>query len=243
VVCGGAGGVAGRGGGGGAAAGGAGRGGGAAAGGGGGAGRGGGGAAAGGGAGRGGGAAAGGGGAGRGGGGGAAAGGGAGRGGGAAAGGAGRAGGGAAFGGALGLPSGPTSSLACATTIGASCACDGGAANCIVVRAVVANSTRRRLVMMVGVPGERLGNKGSCRRTFRHCNERLSIRPDCGGHKTQKHFIFQRRNALWAPLFIAHSGAGFKSWFHIVPFGNSGPPGLRSGSEPGKSVMPASVAG
>jgi len=82
-------------------------------------------------------------------------GGGAGRGGGGAAG-AGRAGG-AAFGcsfGCFGFPSGPSSSLACATTIGADCACDGAAANCMAVRAVVASSASRVFVMMIWVPRE-----------------------------------------------------------------------------------------
>ena len=68
---------------------------------------------------------------------------------------------GASFG--LGLPSGPTSVAACATTSGAGCACDEEAAKCIAIRAVVASSTRRRFVMMVWVPGEflttRSGNK------------------------------------------------------------------------------------
>src|SRR5487761_2007738 len=74
-------------------------------------------------------------------------------GGGGAAGGAGRAGGaalGGCLGGCLGLPSGPTSSLACAMTSGAVCACD----RCSAVRAVVASSKSRNLVMMVGVPGK-----------------------------------------------------------------------------------------
>jgi hypothetical protein len=62
--------------------------------------------------------------------------------------------GGAPFGGALGLPSGPTSSLAWATTSGADCACDAAVANCITVSAVVASSTRRRFIMMSGVPGK-----------------------------------------------------------------------------------------
>jgi hypothetical protein len=63
--------------------------------------------------------------------------------------------GGAPFGGCLGFPSGPSSSLACATTIGAVCACDAlELANCIAVRAVVASSTRRRFVMMIEVPGK-----------------------------------------------------------------------------------------
>jgi hypothetical protein len=124
---------------------------------------------------RGAGAAGGGGGAGRGGG---AAAGGAGRGG-AAAGGAGRAGGGAAFGGCLGFPS---SSLAWAMTSGALCACDGGAINCVAVRAVVASSTRRRFVMMVWVPGNFLARRrwqeGLATRS---CDQRISVRPDCGG--------------------------------------------------------------
>jgi hypothetical protein len=37
-------------------------------------------------------------------------------------------------------------------TSGAVCARDGGAINCIAVRAVVASSTRRRFVMMVWSP-------------------------------------------------------------------------------------------
>jgi hypothetical protein len=54
------------------------------------------------------------------------------------------------------LPSsGPVScGWACATTSGgALCACDAELANCIAVRAVVASSTKRRLVMMVNFPG------------------------------------------------------------------------------------------
>ena len=56
----------------------------------------------------------------------------------------------------LGLPSGPSSSFACATTSGAPCACDGEQASCIAVRAVVASSTRRSLVMMILVSGKTL---------------------------------------------------------------------------------------
>jgi len=55
----------------------------------------------------------------------------------------------------LGFPSGPSSSLACATTSGAVCACEADVASCVTVRAVVASSTRRRFVMM-GVPGKNL---------------------------------------------------------------------------------------
>ncbi len=74
-------------------------------------------------------------------------------------GGAGRAGGaafGCSLGGCFGFPSGPSSSLACATTIGADCACDGAAANCMAVRAVVASSASRVFVMMIRVPREML---------------------------------------------------------------------------------------
>jgi hypothetical protein len=182
-AAGGGGGVTGRGGGGGAAAGG---GGGAtrAGGGGGGAGRGGGAAAGGGGGGGaalgGAGGGGGGGGAGLGGGGAAAGGGGAGR---------GAAAGGAAVGGLLGLPSGPSSSLACATTIGASWAYDAGAANCIAVRAVVASSTRRRWVMLVGILEKILAAEQVCR-TLRHGDERLIIGPDCGGRKNANPIYF-----------------------------------------------------
>jgi hypothetical protein len=92
--------------------------------------------------------------------------------GGAAAGGAGRAGGGAPFGGCLGsclggclgFPSGPSSSLACATTSGAVCACDEVIPNCIAVRVVVASSNKRSFVMMVWVPGKFLaGSRGRSR--------------------------------------------------------------------------------
>jgi hypothetical protein len=65
----------------------------------------------------------------------------------------------------LGFPSGPTSP-ACATTIGAVCACDGAVAKCIAVKAVVASSARRSLVMMVGVPGKMFG-KNAWRTTTR----------------------------------------------------------------------------
>jgi hypothetical protein len=67
--------------------------------------------------------------------------------------GAGAAFGGAPLGGCFGFPSGPSSSLAWATTIGAVCACDAVLANCIIVKAVEASSTRRRCgVMMMEVP-------------------------------------------------------------------------------------------
>ena len=54
------------------------------------------------------------------------------------------------------LPSwrpGAPSSLACATTSGAVCACDAEVASCVAVKAVVASSRMRRFVMMSLVPG------------------------------------------------------------------------------------------
>jgi hypothetical protein len=101
---------------------------------------------------------------------------------GAAAGGAGFAG--AAFG--LGFPSGPSSSLACATTIGAVCACDGGMAKCIAVSAVVASSARRSLVMAFWVPGKILAT----RLATRSGDQRICVRPDCGGLERRSCFYF-----------------------------------------------------
>src|SRR5205085_11739433 len=101
------------------------------------------------------------------------------------AGGAGRAGGGAPFGGALGLPSGPSSSLACATTSDAVCACDAEIANCVTVRAVVASSTMRRFVMMFLIPGKDLGRNGIVLPSIRQVDQRLIIRPDCGGLQSE----------------------------------------------------------
>ena len=63
------------------------------------------------------------------------------------------AGGGAPFGGASFLAPGAPSSLACATTSGAVCACDAEVASCVAVKAVVASSRMRRFVMMSLVPG------------------------------------------------------------------------------------------
>jgi hypothetical protein len=123
-------------------------------------------------------------------------GGGVGRGGAAAGGGAGRGGGGAAFGGAafggapfgggLGLPSGPSSSLAWAMTSGAVCACDGALMKCIAVRVVVASSTSRSFVMVVWVPGKYLA--------IRCDDQRISIGPECGGlpKRTRFYFVWEK---------------------------------------------------
>src|SRR4029077_7285303 len=113
------------------------------------------------------------------------------------------AGGGAAFGGALGLPSGPVSSLACATTSGAVCACDTELANCVTVRAVVASSTMRRFVMMVLGPrkvlAKVLGGNGTASPIIRRADQRLIIRPDCGGLQNEIRFLFHSCNGLHAP--------------------------------------------
>ena len=86
---------------------------------------------------------------------------------------AGFAGGCAPFGGCLGLPSGPCSSLACATTTGAFCACDTEPANCIAVRAVVASSMRRRFVIC-----------SESREVLKSADQQPSVRPDCGAAQT-----------------------------------------------------------
>ena len=66
----------------------------------------------------------------------------------------GAAAGGAPFGASFLVPGGVVpSSLACATTSGAVCACDAEVANCVAVKAVVASSRMRRFVMMSLVPG------------------------------------------------------------------------------------------
>jgi hypothetical protein len=85
----------------------------------------------------------------------------------------------------LGFPSGPSSSLACATTRGAVCACEGKLTNCIAVSAVVASSTRRGLVMMIWVPGKILAITSG--------DQRISIRPDCGGLRRLNGFYLRKR--------------------------------------------------
>jgi hypothetical protein len=68
--------------------------------------------------------------------------------------------------GLFGLPSGPNSSLAWATTSGADCACDVEVASCVTVKAVVASSTMRRFVMMSLVPGKILAATNSLSSTY-----------------------------------------------------------------------------
>ena len=89
----------------------------------------------------------------------------------------------------MGFPSGPTSSLACATTHGAVCACDGAAANWMAVRAVVASSRNRSFVMMVSVSWKFLAAGLSTSSG----DQRISVRPDCGGFQTRTCLYFRRR--------------------------------------------------
>ncbi|MEH2504889.1 hypothetical protein V1290_003700 [Bradyrhizobium sp. AZCC 1578] len=176
--------------------------------------------------GRGGGAAAGGGGVGAWRGGGAAAGGGgagAGRGGGAAAGGGGvgagrvgaAAGGGAPFGGGCCPLALPSSSLACARTSGAVCACDAKLASCVTDRAVVASSTMRRFVMMSFGPRKRPGSNGSAVLTYQLVDQQLIIRPDYGGLQIARSFLFHESKGLRGPSFIARSDGAFKVCFKV----------------------------
>ena len=118
------------------------------------------------------------------------------------------AGGGAPGVGLLGLPSGPTSSLAWATTSGADCACDVEVASCATVKAVVASSTMRRFVMMSLVPGKRPGSNGIVFIGVLDASQRVIIRPDCGRLQMARWFLFHRHNGLHVPLFIACSDGG-----------------------------------
>ena len=178
----------------------------------------------------------------------AAGGGGVGRGGGAAAGGggggAGRAGaaGGAAFGGCLGFPSGPTSSLACATTSGEVCACDGAAAICSAVRAVVASSRSRSFVMVVWVLGKflakRFGNKA--------CQQTRAINEQALGRIVAS---FKRELAFISDIASSESAfvhCAFRRSFQIVvfaffPCGYSRPPGPESDPDAAKSIFRVNI--
>ena len=106
-------------------------------------------------------------------------------------------------------PRGPPSSLACATTSGAVCACDAEVASCVAVKAVVASSRMRRFVMMSLVPGISLTATEWPSWHVSWSIERLIIRPDCGGLQMVGWFLFHRRNGLHASLFIARSGEAF----------------------------------
>jgi hypothetical protein len=134
-----------------------------------------------------------------------------------AAGGAGR--GGAAFGGCFGFPS---SSLAWAMTCGAVCACDGGAINCVAVRAVVASSNRRRFVMMVWIPGKflagRLGRKAwQVSLATRRGDQRIDVRPDCGGTQRRTCIYFSMRKAPIRSCSLRIQGMLSKRHFTLSP--------------------------
>ena len=83
------------------------------------------------------------------------------------------------------------------------------ATNCVAVRAVVANSTSRSFVMMVLVPREIFGNK-----VGRYTNKRRAAlwRPE-----NVDLFIFCKTESPDSPLFMAHSGDGFKPQATLSP--------------------------
>jgi hypothetical protein len=112
-------------------------------------------------------------------------------------------------------------------TIGAPCACDGEANNCIAVSAVVASSRRRRFVMMVWIPGKILA-AGLAIKVWRSTNRRWA---GLWRASNADFYLFLRAQSPNAQLFITHSGGGFKSSIHIVPRGISGSPGFTLGSE------------
>ena len=161
---------------------------------------------------------------------------------GAAAGGAGWAGGaalggapfgGAPFGGGLGFPSGPTSA-ACATTSGAVCACDGAVANCIAVRAVVASSTRRSLIMMAGIPRKKIFDNSVER-------SRISVRPDCGGVQRRVGFYFWRRKVLTRRCSLRIQAIISNRSSGLSPAHTPAGPNQSCGSDPG--ICALSVSG
>ena len=175
--------------------------------------------------------------------------GGAGRGGAAAGGGAGRAGAGAAFGGCLGgclgFPSGPSSSLACATTIGVVCACDGVLPNCIAVRAVVASSNKRSFVMMVWIPGK----KGLATRVWQQGlssssgDQRTGVGPDCGGLQRRVCIYFRSREAPVRLCSLRIQGIVSNGAFTLFPAAYPHGQDQDQGAAPGIPAPPVSVAG
>ena len=112
------------------------------------------------------------------------------------AGGAGCAAGGAAFGGCLGFPSGPSSSL-CATTIGDDCACDGVViTSCMAVNAVVASNAILEVCHVLWVLRGSLKVVKGCKNLSEvityAIDQRTSVRPDCGGFQTGTRIYFSR---------------------------------------------------
>jgi hypothetical protein len=79
-------------------------------------------------------------------------------------------------------------------------------------------------------------------------DQRISVRPDCGGLWRRACLYFQRRKvptrrcSLRIQAMVSNRHPTLPPR-HIVPRGISATPGFRSGSAPGKSAIPASVAG
>jgi hypothetical protein len=139
-------------------------------------------------------------------------------------------------------PGGPPSSLACATTSGAVCACDAEVASCVAVKAVVASSRMRSFVMMSLVPGIGLTAANGPHWHVRWSIERLIIRPDCGGLQMVGRFLFHWRNGLHSTLFIARSGDGVHpAALSVAGFGVVGLFGPRVGNSSG--VLPGNSCG
>ena len=92
----------------------------------------------------------------------------------------------------------------CAITSGAVCACEGKAANCIAVRAVVASSTKRSFVMVVWVPRKNPGQGSWPNKRVSNRKAGLWRPVKAGG------LLFLNAESPGSALFIAHSGGGFK---------------------------------
>jgi hypothetical protein len=65
--------------------------------------------------------------------------------------------------------------LACATTIGADCACDGVVASCMAVRAAVASSANRKVIMLAWILMEIPGWESVLAKSFGDISQTASI--------------------------------------------------------------------
>jgi hypothetical protein len=111
----------------------------------------------------------------------------------------------------LGFPSGPNTSRCCATTIGADCACDGGVANCMAVRAVVASSANRRFVMCCGSRRMVVARNRGAKSVSNDCDQQTSVRPDCGELQTRMRICSTNQRCFDARVhdaFIANFARG-----------------------------------
>ena len=145
----------------------------------------------------------------------------------------GRRAGGAAFGASFGLgfPSGPSSSLAWATTIGADCACDGAAASCMAVRAVVASRAIRSFVILVWIPGEIPGKVlRQSPSTSLRMNEQALGRI-VAAYKREFGFISISAKS-GCHLFMTYSGSRQKSHFSSPSYQRLARPGGLDASRP-----------